>query len=228
LVVFFVIIGVVFMADTAHLFNFLYVLFLFIILFAVIGMLFMTNVFSGPGFSINMGWFQDFLYFWRNTVYLYVIVLNILLTLCIFYVLIRVWPLRYKIKLFYWFRKPESKKFYKDKRFIRQWQKVVDKLSEPTPENLKLAVIEADILVDTFLKKAGYIGDHMAERLSHIAPEVRSLKGVWDAHLLRNSLVHVSGSMVSAAEAKIAVTSFENFLKELGALPEKLSSIRKL
>lgn len=172
-------------------------------------------------FSLESIWSGSFLYFWQESVRLYITILNVLLSLFILYILIRIWPLRYKMKLFHWVRKPKAKKFYKDKKFIRQWNKVINRLSKPTPESLRIAVIDADSLVDVFLKKAGYMGEHMADRLSRIIPSgVKSLSGVWDAHLLRNSLVHIPGSTVSVSEAKTAVKAFEKFLKELGAIPD--------
>ncbi len=199
-----------------------YVIFLFIVFFIAIGAVFMTDIASILNFPLGKyEWFQNFLVFWRYTARPCIIILDILLIFCILYVFTKVWPLRHKIKLFHWLKEEREKVVYVDKKFVSQWQKVKNKLSLPTPSNLKLAIIEADALVDNFLKKAGYAGDYMAERLSHVISDVKSLNGVWDAHILRNGLVHVSGSAVSETEAKIAVMAFENFLKELGALPEK-------
>lgn len=173
------------------------------------------NLFSEPE------WFGSVVYIWRYTIRFSVLVLDIILGVCIVYLIFRIWSRQHRIKLFY-FSKRKVKKVSMDRKFIRQWQKIVKRLSTPTPENLRLAVIDADTLVDTFLKKAGYSGEHMADRLSRIIPsEVKSLEKLWDAHLLRNSLVHVPGSTVSTNEAKKAVTAFEDFLQELGALPLK-------
>jgi len=172
--------------------------------------------------SLDTEWVSYILYIWRYEIRLPVIVLNVLLILLIFFLIFKVRPIQHRIRLVYWFKDIVGgrKIRKKDHKFIRQWHHgVVNRLSKPTPENLRLAVIDADTMVDMFLKKSGYSGEHMADRLSRIVPsEVRSLKSVWEAHILRNSLVHVPGSTVSASEAKSAITAFEDFLKELGGL----------
>lgn len=180
----------------------------------------MIDINSFANFFLEPGWFQAFLYIWQNLIRYSVLILDAVLILGIFFIFLKIYPLLYKMRLYDWPTiRSAGQKMRKDKKFVRQWQKIKDKLTNPTPENLKIAVIEADAMVDTFLKKSGYTGEHMADRLSHIASsEVRSIKGVWDAHLLRNSLVHVPGSNVSTAVSKAAVNAFENFLKELGAI----------
>lgn len=180
----------------------------------------MTDFISFINFFFEPTWPEYLLYIWQHSIHYSVLVLDILLILGISYILFKAWPLHHRMKLFRWPKtKGAGKKLRKDRKFIRQWQKVENNLSSQAPENLKIAVIDADALVDTFLKKTGYTGEHMADRLAHIVPtEVKSLRAVWDAHLLRNSLVHVPGSNVSAAEAKTAVSAFEKFLKELGAI----------
>lgn len=172
--------------------------------------------------SFDMSWVTTLALFWQYSIRSVIVIVNVILVVLILYLLIRIWPRQHRITLFHF----KSKSVFGgkkplDRRFIHQWQNTIKRLSKPTSENLRLAVIDADGLVDVFLKKAGYKGEHMADRLSGIVPdEVKSLKRVWDAHLLRNSLVHVPGSKPSMVETKKAVAAFEDFLKELGALPE--------
>lgn len=183
----------------------------------------MIDITSFFNISFDTNWFTDIFIFWQSMIRLTITVLNIIIAVIIIYVLIRIWPQQHRIKLFYLRTgRVFGKKGTLDRKFIRQWGEISKYLSKPTPENLRLAVIDADSLVDSFLKKAGYRGEHMADRLSCIVPDqVKSLERVWDAHLLRNSLVHVPGSRPSMVETKKAISSFEAFLRELGALPEK-------
>lgn len=173
--------------------------------------------------SFDASWFFTAALFWQYTLYSVITVLSVIVAVIIVFLLVRIWPIQYRVKLFHLSaKKVFGKEGTLDRKFIRQWDEISKGLSKPTPENLRLAVIDADGLVDIFLKKAGYTGEHMADRLSHIVPdEVKSLERVWSAHLLRNSLVHIPGSRPSMVEAKKAIVSFEAFLKELGALPER-------
>lgn len=107
----------------------------------------------------------------------------------------------------------------KDPEIAKRWAHILERAVKGAPGDLRLAIIEADALVDLCLKKAGYQGEHMSDRLSQIdGQEIGSLEMLWRAHKLRNDVVHTPGFAVSADEAQIALKSFEVFMKDLGAL----------
>jgi hypothetical protein len=107
----------------------------------------------------------------------------------------------------------------KDPEIGKRWVHILERAARGTPGDLRLAIIEADALVDLCLKKAGYQGEHMSDRLSQIdGQEIGSLEMLWRAHKLRNDVVHTPGFAVSADDAQIALKSFEVFMKDLGAL----------
>jgi len=83
----------------------------------------------------------------------------------------------------------------------------------------KLAVIEADKLVDAVLKKANVVGATMADRLRKTESLVdRSVyQGMWDAHKLRNSVVHDVDHMVSQNEIESALIKVKKYLIALKA-----------
>ncbi len=82
------------------------------------------------------------------------------------------------------------------------------------------AVVSADKLLDYVLRRQGYAGETMAERLSSarstMTPSVYAQ--LWQAHKLRNVLVHEVGGEVMALQAKEAIQSYENALRDLGVL----------
>ena len=83
----------------------------------------------------------------------------------------------------------------------------------------KLAVIEADKFVDDALKTKGFPGETMGERLMMIKPqELSSLQDLWDAHKLRNLLVHETSYQLRHEQALGAINSFEKVLRELGVV----------
>ena len=82
----------------------------------------------------------------------------------------------------------------------------------------KLAVIEADKLADTVLKKAGVKGESMAERLRQVEKIAdRSVyQRMWEAHKVRNELVHeINHASLNDHHAEIA--KIKTFLMALGA-----------
>lgn len=82
------------------------------------------------------------------------------------------------------------------------------------------AIVSADKLLDHVLRQKGYAGDTMGDRLKSakddISPAVYHY--AWQAHKLRNRLVHEVGGEVMSYEAKEAIKQYEAVLRELGAL----------
>lgn len=82
------------------------------------------------------------------------------------------------------------------------------------------AVVAADKLLDHVLKQKGYAGDTMGERLRNAQKDISPAvyHNAWQAHKLRNQLVHEVGSEVMSFQVKEALQSYEYTLRELGAL----------
>ncbi|OGY98563.1 MAG: hypothetical protein A3A43_03035 [Candidatus Liptonbacteria bacterium RIFCSPLOWO2_01_FULL_56_20] len=104
------------------------------------------------------------------------------------------------------------------KLYEERWGAIMQKYAQGTPEGMRVAIIEADALVDEALKQMGLTGEHMADRLARIQPdEVTTLERLWRAHRLRNDLVHTAGFRISPQDAKNTLEDYEAFLKEIEA-----------
>jgi hypothetical protein len=100
-----------------------------------------------------------------------------------------------------------------------RWEEIKKHVSSFTEAEWKLAVIEADKFVDDALKTAGFPGETMGERLMLIQPgQLLALQDLWDAHKLRNLLVHDANYQINHRQAILAIEAFERVLRELGAL----------
>jgi|GEM_PF-594388 len=65
------------------------------------------------------------------------------------------------------------------------------------PNDWKLAIIEADIVLDQTLKERGYIGDSLGERLRSITPsQMSTIDDAWEAHVVRNKIAHEGADFV--------------------------------
>jgi len=103
--------------------------------------------------------------------------------------------------------------------YDNRWQEIKSHVNSFKESDWKLGVIEADKFVDDVLKTAGFSGETMGERLMLISPDqLSSLQYLWDAHKLRNLLVHDVNYQVTHRQAILAIEAFENVLKELNAL----------
>ena len=84
---------------------------------------------------------------------------------------------------------------------------------------MKLAIIDADGLVDDVLKQMGLPGEHFADRLARLTPEeLKTFDKVWTAHRVRNDLVHTPGFALGLDEARRVMKSYEAFLIEIKAI----------
>ncbi len=80
------------------------------------------------------------------------------------------------------------------------------------------AVVEADKLLDDALKKSGYKGKTMGERLVSASRSFRDKDRVWAAHKLRNRVVHETSVKLRKNHVQGALNAFKAGLKDLGAL----------
>lgn len=97
-----------------------------------------------------------------------------------------------------------------------RWRAIEKKVAVGTPESARLAIIEADALVDTALRGMQIQGEHLADRLTALDDgTIKSMSRIWRAHRLRNDLVHTPGFAVSPADAQRTMDDYEAFLKEI-------------
>lgn len=102
---------------------------------------------------------------------------------------------------------------------LEKWIQIRNKYDSGSVDNSKVAIIQADALVDMILKNAGLEGEHMADRLMNIdRSELRSLEDIWTSHKIRNNVVHTDGFELSADLSDKAMRGYERFLKELNII----------
>jgi hypothetical protein len=100
-----------------------------------------------------------------------------------------------------------------------RWNGILTHLDSPRENDWKVAVIEADKLMDDALARAGFAGDTFGDRLMNIqAGTLVSLDGVWWAHKVRNRLAHEPDYFLRYTEARQAIGYFEAALSELAMI----------
>jgi hypothetical protein len=100
-----------------------------------------------------------------------------------------------------------------------QWQVVLDHVNSESPAEWKLAILEADNMLDEILEDQGYVGNTVAEKLQAMSPgRIASYNAVWEAHKLRNQIAH-GGALDMDISKKIAldtIAKFGNAFRDLG------------
>lgn len=121
---------------------------------------------------------------------------------------------RYSIK---GFLKPRTGA--KADKYVKELDRIRERLERQSEVEDRLAIIEADRLLDGALKDIGYSGKSLAERLQNLKPwHIGNIQDVWDAHKLRNRIVHEPGARLSHYDAETAVKIYEKALKDLGLI----------
>jgi len=100
--------------------------------------------------------------------------------------------------------------------FQDKWLELLARVK--SPEGMTLAVIDADKLLDEALRKRGFSGKTMGERLVSAQRSLSDNDSVWYAHKLRNRLVHEPSVRLKKNEAQNALGGFKKGLRDLGAL----------
>ncbi|MBU0648708.1 hypothetical protein KJ969_01195 [Patescibacteria group bacterium] len=100
----------------------------------------------------------------------------------------------------------------------RHWEEVEQMIKKPGEMTDKLAILEADKLLDQVLKSMAMPGQTMGERLKVASYKYSELSKVWWAHKLRNQLVHEASFSISHGNAKSAIRAYARALKQLGVL----------
>lgn len=108
---------------------------------------------------------------------------------------------------------------YGTKSMRKPWNKILQRLETGDESHYKLAIVEADDLVDAILKRMGYAGEDLGERLSHLSPAILpSIKEVEVAHQIRNHIVHDPDYRLTLDEARKTLEKYEAALRDLQAL----------
>lgn len=107
--------------------------------------------------------------------------------------------------------RPLNQEYFED-----SWHELLERVR--TPEGMVLSIIDADKLLDEALRRRGFRGKTMGERLVAAQRSLSNNDSVWYAHKLRNRLVHEPEVRLRRNEAKNALSGFKQGLRDLGAL----------
>ncbi len=98
------------------------------------------------------------------------------------------------------------------------WLKIENSLIKDNESSYATSVIEADKLLDKALTEMALPGKTMGDRMKRAGQYFTSENSVWHAHKLRNQIAHEHGFSIDYNQAKRALASFKQALKDLEAI----------
>ena len=101
-----------------------------------------------------------------------------------------------------------------------RWTEIQQHIIENSPQAWKIAIIEADILLEETLTNAGYVGVTIGEKLkSANTTSFTTLQDAWEAHKVRNQIAHQGGDFILTKKiAQETLTRFERVFREFGVI----------
>ncbi|HEU4677474.1 MAG TPA: hypothetical protein VFS75_02010 [Candidatus Paceibacterota bacterium] len=101
-----------------------------------------------------------------------------------------------------------------------RWELIQQKIAENNPESWRLAIIEADILLDETLTNAGYVGQTLGDKLKTANPQsFTTIQDAWEAHKVRNEIAHVGSDFVLTKKtAQDTIVRFERVFQEFAII----------
>ena len=97
-----------------------------------------------------------------------------------------------------------------------KWLTVVEHIHSVNSSDWRVAIIEADTILDEMVTKMGYIGNNLGERLKSVEPsDFETLNDAWEAHKVRNSIAHEGSNFIlSHDQAKKVISKYEKVFRE--------------
>lgn len=102
-------------------------------------------------------------------------------------------------------------------QIVKRWEQIEHTATQGVMGS-KLAIIEADKLLDQVLRSMAMPGQTLGERLKSTAYRYPNIRHVWGAHRLRNQLVHDTAFELGGRQARQALDDFKAALKVLNVL----------
>jgi len=182
---------------------------------------FFKNLF-GEGIGVNIGidfWgiFKFFLFF-----------LALIFIIIIIYCIIRIFEIRKKEHEYLNHEIVEyaHKQVEKEKNLMNnsggkkneRWEELLNHLFSENSSDWKLAIIEADSMLEVLMDQMGYKGENLGEKLKAVDRErFRSIDDAWEGHIIRNRIAHEGSQFeLTQREAKRVISLYEQVFREFG------------
>lgn len=97
-----------------------------------------------------------------------------------------------------------------------RWEKIIKLSESENQSDWRLAIIEADIILDELLEKLQLPGDTMGEKLKTVEKsDFNTIEYAWEAHKARNMITHEgSNFLVNPREIRRIISLYEAVFKE--------------
>ena len=132
------------------------------------------------------------------------------------------WTTIYMRRIWIWdFKEFFTYRSYLTRVIEKDWLKIKKRLLRKKESEYKLAVIEADLLVNDVLTRANFEGRVLSEKLEKRAKSFSDIEAMRHADQLYQDIVNDPSYSLDYESAKLAILSFEQGLRDNNAFRDK-------
>lgn len=102
-----------------------------------------------------------------------------------------------------------------------QWEKVLEHANSSNDSDWRLAILEADVMLEEVLRDKGYVGESIGDMLKSAegGDGFLTLGQAWDAHKVRNRIAHDGQSFkLNEREKDRVIALFESVFREFDVI----------
>lgn len=117
-------------------------------------------------------------------------------------------------------RRLKKEKFEKEE-FVtparhEKWKLIESHMFSNSPAEWRVAIIEADTILEELTIRLGIAGETLGDRLKNASPsEFSNTQSAWEAHKVRNKIAHSGSSFeLTRAEANRVIRIYEDIFRE--------------
>ncbi len=104
----------------------------------------------------------------------------------------------------------------------KRWEMIQSHINSPNQNDWKMAIINADTILDEMLQKMGYIGETLGDRLKKVEKsDFNTIDKAWEAHRMRNSISHEGMEFaLTEREARRVIDLYREVFEEFHLIPK--------
>ena len=97
-----------------------------------------------------------------------------------------------------------------------RWNRILEQANSSNPESWRVAILEADIMLNQLLDLQGYKGETIADKMKQVdRAQFNSIDDAWEAHKIRNRIAHEGDSLsLTSREVRNVITLYERAFRE--------------
>jgi cell division protein FtsL len=143
------------------------------------------------------------------------IFVSLLLVTLIIYCVIRILQIRHRENLKFAAAQHSVASHDVPKSQLR-WKRIVEEASSEDEQKIRLAILEADIMLNELLDTLGYRGETMADKMRQIdRSNFNTIDAAWEAHRARNAIAHQgSEAKMSLNDSRRIIGLYERVFRE--------------